>query len=243
MSLFSIFRKKKEEPFPFHELKVDMHSHLVPGIDDGAATEEDSFRLMEGLFELGYEKLITSPHIMQDLYPNTPDTINGGLAKLRKRYGPGKIQAAAEYFLDDHVARLLEFDSQLLTVKDNIVLIEFSFVSPPMGMRELIFQLQMKGYQPILAHPERYGYYHQEFSQYEDLSRAGCYLQCNLLSFTGYYGEMVRRVAEQLAERGMVDFLGTDLHHDRHLENLQAMTLTPALAQVLEKGVLNGSLI
>lgn len=243
MSIFSIFTRKKQLPFPFQELKVDMHSHLVPGIDDGAVSEEDSTRLIEGLFSLGYEKLITSPHVMQDLYPNTPETITNGLLPLQERFGSGKLQTAAEYLLDDFISDFLEEDGQLLTVKDDMVLIEFSFVSPPMGMRELLFQLQMKGYQIILAHPERYGYYHHKFGQYEELAGNGCYLQCNLLSFTGYYGEEVRKVAEQMADRGMVDFLGTDLHHDRHLENLQQMTLTPALAKILERGVMNTQLL
>jgi len=242
--MFSFFRKKTavHEPFPFHQLKTDMHSHLIPAVDDGAPDISESLKLIRGMLDLGYEKLITTPHIMQDLYPNSPQSIGMGYFEITRSWADVPLLAAAEYYLDDHVTDLLARDEGMLTIKENMVLIEFSFVSPPMGMKEMIFELQMKGYQPILAHPERYTYFHRAFKDYQELKSAGCLFQANLLSFSGYYGSSIREAAEYLAHQGLVDLLGTDLHHERHLTNLRELSFTPPLRKLLEQPLLNSSL-
>jgi tyrosine-protein phosphatase YwqE len=241
--MLSFFRKKQTaELFPFHLLKADMHSHLIPGIDDGSPDADTSIYLVKGLLELGYDKLITSPHIMQDLYPNTPSSIGQGLAALHSLWPQIPLHAAGEYFLDDHVLDVLASGDKLLTIKDSLVLIEFSFISPPLGVREIIFQLQMKGYQPILAHPERYTYLHRSPKQYQEFKDLGLLMQANLLSFTGYYGGAVREVSEYLAARGFIDLLGTDMHHGKHLDQLRALPYSNSLKKCIDKGLKNAEL-
>lgn len=219
-----------------------MHSHLIPGIDDGAQTMDDSLRLIQGLLDLGYDKFITTPHVLHDVYPNSAETILSGAEAIQKKIGSTVIQAAAEYYLDAFILDVFSQEQVLLPLSNNLLLVEFGFVSPPIGLESMIRQLLGQGYQPVFAHPERYGYFHHDLNHWGRLKEMGCLLQCNLLSFSGYYGEPVRRAAERLADRKWVDFLGTDLHHDRHLAALQQLKLTPALKKVLDNGLKNSAL-
>ncbi len=225
--MFSLFKKKQPDfSGNLSVLKCDMHSHLIPGIDDGSPDMDTSIQLIEGLRDAGYEKLITTPHLMFDLYPNNRQIITRGYEKLKAELEKRKInielRAAAEYFLDDHFDNLLLQDEPLLTIKDNMVLVEFSFASAPFDYKEKIFNLQMKGYKPILAHPERYAYFHQKPEIYEELRNAGCLFQVNILSLAGYYGKGVAQMAARLFKLRHIELLGTDLHHHKHLSHLQS---------------------
>jgi tyrosine-protein phosphatase YwqE len=153
-----------------------------------------------------------------------------------------EIHAAAEYFLDDHVMKLVENGEPLLTVSGSKVLVELSFISRPMGLKEMLFKLQIAGYEPILAHPERYTYLHRDPSSYQEIRDAGCTFQCNILSFSGYYGDTIREAAEFLIGKNLVDMLGTDLHHQRHLAALRQLNFTPALRKLMSKPLLNPEL-
>lgn len=247
--MFSFFKKKKPLPeaHDLSVLKCDMHSHLIPGIDDGSPDVETSITLVEGLRKLGYEKIITTPHLMADLYPNSRTTILNGFDKLVKALQKRKIdipvRAAAEYFLDDHFDSLLEKDEPLLTIKDNLVLVEFSFASIPIDYKQKLFNMQMKGYKPILAHPERYAYLHNRFELYEELKDFGCLFQVNLLSLIGYYGKNIEVAAEKLYKLKYIDLLGTDLHHERHMENLNVHLLHQKVKDIADNlPLLNDSL-
>lgn len=206
-----------------------MHSHLLPGIDDGLAEIEQSVSFIRDLRDMGYTKLICTPHILSDLYPNTPETILPKLALVREALKAAdidiKVDAAAEYMIDhdfaDLIARTKKED--LLTLPGNHILVEMSYLSPSPNFDQVIFDLRMMGLQPILAHPERYSYYHQHFEQYERFKELGCKLQVNLLSLSGAYGPNVKKAAEKLFKNHMVDFLGTDMHHDRHLSMLKQL--------------------
>lgn len=224
--MFSFFKRNKEiRPADFSGIATDMHSHLLPGIDDGSPDVETSIALIREMKALGYKKFITTPHIMQDMYKNTPSTITAALDQLKEGLLQENMQvdihAAAEYLLDDNFDQLLEKDEPLLTLKDNLVLVEFSFVSPPINAQEKLFQMQIKGYRPVLAHPERYNYLAKNREFYETLKNAGCLFQLNLLSLTGYYGKPTIELANYLLSKDYVDLVGTDLHHDRHLAGLQ----------------------
>jgi len=243
--MFSIFRRKKpEEAFPFHLVGADMHSHILPAIDDGSPDLDVSTLLVKGLVDLGYRKLTATPHVMEDLFRNNKRTIQEAYNNLQLRLAEEKVEVpirfAAEYLLDGNVDNMLAKRVPMLTIKDNLVLVEISFVSPPMYLREVLFELQMKGYQPVFAHPERYFFYHAKPAEYTEIKDMGCLFQCNLLSFGGYYGPPVRQAAEYLVQHDMVDFVGTDIHHDKHLQALRELSLTPALARLIhEKGVMN----
>lgn len=226
--MFSFFKKKPKPAFTgplLLPVSQDLHSHILPGIDDGSPDIETSIRLVKGLYDLGIRKTVATPHIIADMFRNTPETINAALDKLRtavKKEGIAiEISAAAEYMLDDYFLKLLRSKNKLLTVHKNIVLTEQSYATPTGNLNEIAFEMAGAGYKPIMAHPERYAFYHNNYDAYTHLKDMGFLLQVNLLSLTGYYGKGVARAARYLFEREMVDFVGTDLHHDRHLDMLR----------------------
>jgi tyrosine-protein phosphatase YwqE len=241
--MFSIFKKKTPQPPDLSGLVTDMHSHLIPGIDDGATDPDNSIELISGLMELGYQKFIATPHILWDIFKNNKATIHPAFEKLKAALSENNINVpmkfAAEYFLDYHVDELIEDEIPLLTLKDNWVLVEFSFVSAPLDLKEKLFSLQMSGYQPVIAHPERYTYFGRTKEKYEELKEAGYFLQVNLLSLTGYYGKIPQEIANMLVKNKLVDLLGTDLHHERHLHALQSATqLTDTIKLLQDSGTL-----
>ena len=215
---------KKEKPYLKDLIPdnfIDIHSHLLPGIDDGAASIEDTMNLINGLEEIGFKKFITTPHIMSDVWTNTPTLINEKLSstisELKVPNIDNRLRAAAEYMIDSEFNDLFKTKS-LLTLKDNYVLVEISYLNPPIQLYDILFELQVSGYQPVLAHPERYNFYHNSLDEYKKLNNAGCLFQLNMLSTTGYYGERVAKAADLLLQNGLISFIGSDVHHNRHLE-------------------------
>lgn len=238
--MFSIFKKKQKGSPDLSGISTDMHSHLLPGIDDGSPDTASSLILIKGLQDLGIQRFVTTPHILWDLYQNTKETIDAAHEALRLSCN-GNIAApfrtAAEYYLDDHFDELLENNVPLLTIRDNWVLVEFSFVTPPMNLKEKLFALQIKGYQPVLAHPERYTYLSSTKEIYDELNDIKCLFQLNLLSLTNYYGKQVNELANYLLKKKYVNLLGTDLHHQRHLHALRnSPHLTDSVKQLLDSG-------
>lgn len=241
--MFKLFSRSAKENVPadFSMLKTDMHSHLLPGIDDGAADINVSLGLIKGMMDMGYTKLITTPHIMWDMYKNTPDIINQKLELVRtavKEKGWNiEINAAAEYFLDEHVEGLLKKNEPLLTVSGKMVLCEFSLAFPSHMLKDILFEMQMQGYQPIIAHPERYAYLEHNKEFYQELKEdIGCLFQLNLLSLGNHYGKSVHELANYLIRKGYYDLVGTDLHHARHLEGLKSPALHSQLKKLLDSG-------
>lgn len=245
--MFNLFSKKKAkgERIDFSALKTDMHSHLLPGIDDGARDMATSIQLIRGMKELGYQKLITTPHIIWDMYKNTPGIINAKLEEVRKAAREEgidiELHAAAEYFLDEHVEDLLKRKEPLLTISGKKVLTEFSMAFPSMNIKDILFDMQMQGYQPIIAHPERYIYLQQNKAFYQELKDIGCLFQLNILALGGYYGRSVKDLAEYLLSNGFYDLLGTDLHTFHHLDELQHAEMTATLKKVIESGQISNS--
>ncbi|WP_157097829.1 tyrosine-protein phosphatase [Niabella ginsenosidivorans] len=218
-------------------VKTDMHSHLLPGIDDGAPDLETSIMLIRRFKELGYTKLITTPHILWDLYKNTPDIIENKLELVRNALKENQIDieitAAAEYFLDDHMTELLQKKEKLLTIKENQVLTEFSTMHKALSMKESLFDVQMAGYQPILAHPERYVYLYKKWDFFHEIKDNGVLFQLNLLSLTGGYGSRVQEIAQYLLDNDFYTFVGTDLHHEGHMSRLQSLQIPEKLQNLL----------
>jgi protein-tyrosine phosphatase len=228
-------------------LKADMHSHLLPGIDDGSPNIKTSIELVKGMMELGYSKLITTPHIMWDMYKNTREIVLEKLELLRaavKEEGLNvEINAAAEYFLDDYVHGLIKNNEPLLPVSGNMILVEFSMAFPSHSLKDILFDMQMQGYQPIIAHPERYIYLEKNKEFYEELKDIGCLFQVNLLSLTGHYGRTQQELAQYLIKKGYYDLAGTDLHHFRHLDSLNSKELGSQLQKLLDTGkIINNQL-
>jgi tyrosine-protein phosphatase YwqE len=234
------------EPADLSVLKVDMHSHLVPGIDDGAATPKDSLEMLERFAALGYKKVVTTPHIMSDFYRNSSDTVRKGrdlLSELAFQKGIEiEIEVAAEYYLDEYFEDLL-IKRDLLTFGNNHLLFELAFMQAPNMLKNVVFELQMAGYKPVLAHPERYPYWHTEFEKYQEFIEKDVLLQLNINSLTGTYGPQVKKVAEKLIDSGMVQLLGSDCHHIGHLDLMETARRLPHLHKLLESGnLLNATL-
>lgn len=231
----------------FDLYRQDMHSHLLPGLDDGAKNTEESLSLIRQLVALGYTKLITTPHIMSGMYYNDADTIMPALDQLRKDVEQAgitvELDAAAEYLMDDYFDSLVDEKVPLLTINGQYILVEFPFVALPMNYRTIFFKLKMAGHEPILAHPERYAYLHGDLDFYHELYEAGVVLQVNILSLHGYYGSKVQRMAQQLLEAGLVAFTGTDLHHQRHMNVLAGKPPDASLLAKLAGGMIKNELL
>ncbi len=200
---------------------IDIHSHLLPGIDDGAKTIGDTVALISGLSAMGTKQCITTPHIINSVWANTAESIRAKHSEtqllLENEAVHLPMKAAAEYMLDSFFFDLLKKGEPLLTLKENYVLVEMSYINAPIQLYDFIFELQIAGYKPVLAHPERYLFYYRNFPEYQKLKKAGCLFQLNLLSAVGYYGADVSHIAQRLIDAGMYDFVGSDMHHENHL--------------------------
>jgi protein-tyrosine phosphatase len=214
-----------------------MHSHILPGIDDGAKTMEDSLAMIRQMAEMGYKRLIATPHIYRELYPNNSEIVLDRLALVRRAVQdagiPVQIDAAAEYFMDEHFEDLLAKDD-ILTLPGGYVLVEMSFAAKSPGYRQIIFDMQLKGYKPILAHPERYPYLTDRMGELETLADGGCRMQLNLLSLGGVYGKGPQIAAEKMLKLGIVSMLGTDAHQPMHLRALADMVKKGIVGKVLD---------
>ncbi len=223
--MFSFFKKQKNiSPPAFLPFSVDIHSHFLPGIDDGSPDIETTLELLKGLQQLGIKKSIATPHIIGDLYRNTPQIIKDKLAIVKAACKVKNIDielsAAAEYMLDDYFIELLFKNEPLLTLHNNIILTEFSYSSKPENLNLITNEIKARGYRTILAHPERYAYFQKHFNQYFRLREMGFILQINILSLVGYYGKSAEKAAKFIVEKKLARLVGTDLHHHRHLEAL-----------------------
>lgn len=247
MGIFSFLKKKENlAPADLSQLLVDIHSHLIPGIDDGAKSIEDSIHLLHRFAELGYKKAITTPHVMSDFYRNTPEIILNGLDKVKNELANRNISisidAAAEYYLDYELEKKIK-KKELLTLGGKYVLFELPFVAAPDNLYKAIFDMQMNGYIPILAHPERYSFWYRNFETYYELKEKGVLLQLNIISLTGHYSLETKKIAERLIDENLIDFLGSDCHHYHHLEILNHARTLKHFHKVIESGKLKNALL
>ncbi|MBS4012188.1 MAG: capsular biosynthesis protein [Bacteroidetes bacterium] len=237
---------KLKHPLDISSFMVDMHSHLIPGIDDGVKDYDSAVKIIRELISLGYKKVITTPHIMADIYKNDPDIILKGLSELRevikKENLDIEIDAAAEYLMDDSFKEHLK-NGNLMTLKDRYILVEVPYFSAPPDLYENIFDLQINNYKIIMAHPERYSFWYDDFSKLEDLKNRDVYFQLNLLSLTGYYPYPVKKIAEKLIDAEMIDFVGSDLHNTQQLSYFRKILNTPALKKLISSEKIKNRLL
>ncbi len=247
--MFGLFKKntRLQDPVDLSVLECDVHSHFIPGIDDGAKTIEDSLALLTEMCNMGYKKVITTPHVMSDYYKNTPEIILSGLDKLREAIKENnlniEIEAAAEYYLDFDFERKLE-EEKLLTFGDNYLLFEISFLNAPANLDHIVFKMLSLGYKPVMAHPERYNYWHPTFEKYERLVDKGLKLQLNINSLTGFYSQSTKKIAADLIDKNLISFLGSDCHHTGHIGYMKDVVYEKPLQRLLESGkLLNSKLV
>lgn len=226
--------KKKEIAFDYSSIKVDMHSHVLPGIDDGAQTVEESIFLVKKMIALGIAKIIATPHIMADYYRNTPETINSALdtlrAEIKKQALEVVIEAAAEHYFDETFEARVD-EKRLMLIGEKHVLFEFSFINRPPNVINVVQKLKDHGYTPILAHPERYPY--MELEDFKQLHDWGVNFQLNSISLTGYYGRETKKLAETLIDNQLIDFISSDMHHPKHAEALRDSLRTDYMEKLL----------
>lgn len=232
-----------KDKFDYGSLKTDVHSHLIPGIDDGSPTMEHTIEMLHYFSKLGYQKVITTPHVMIDYYKNTPEIILSGLKEVQKAIEETddldiKIEAAAEYYLDDYFMGLIE-KRELLTFGDSHVLFELSFNAEPPNVKEAIFNLVTSNYKPVLAHVERYPYYGKKIDRVKDFKARGALIQMNINSLSGNYGPDVKKMAIQLIESGLVDVICSDCHRLEHLETMASLSNIKYLHQLDPQQLLN----
>jgi tyrosine-protein phosphatase YwqE len=209
---------------------VDIHNHILPGIDDGAKTVDESTELIQGFSEFGVTHFICTPHIMHHHYDNNPKTIknaNDSLQKgLKKKKMNGvSIKYAAEHMIDDNFENILE-QKQVLGLSEHHLLIEMSYLQPAFNFDYAVDQIIGNNFFPVLAHPERYMYFHQKYGIYTKMKADGIQFQLNLLSLgQGSYGKEVQKMAERLLKDQMIDYVGSDVHNIRQLERLKEIRL------------------
>ncbi len=218
--MFGLFKSKKKALSLNIGFSTDVHSHILPGIDDGADNIEESITLIRRLHALGIKRIIATPHITEEVFPNNRKTIENAYQQLRVSLDKENIDIdisySAEYRLDSNFVEHLN-RNEIIAFPQNYLLIENSFLQPYWKLEDMIFQLNLAGYKPILAHPERYTYYHSDFSVFDKLQNLGCKFQVNILSMAGCYGKETKKASLHLLDKGYINFLATDIHHIRHI--------------------------
>lgn len=221
--MFNIFKSKPNEPVELC-FNTDIHCHVLPGIDDGSENLETSVKIVEGMKGLGINRILASPHITYGTFENSHDTIDPALESLRKALKENgismDISAHAEHRMDELFMSMLEKNT-VCALPNNYLLVENSYLQEPWNIEQLAFDIQVKGYTPILAHPERYVYYFRNKNRYRTLHNAGLKFQINLLSLAQAYGKDEKVIAEWLMEQGLVEFVGTDIHDPIHVEIIE----------------------
>ncbi|MCB0493997.1 MAG: capsular biosynthesis protein [Cyclobacteriaceae bacterium] len=242
--MFSFFKQKNQVRLA--PLETDIHSHLLPHLDDGVKSMEESGQLIRQFIDLGYKKIITTPHVMNDFYRNEPNDILEKLELLRQHLKSENInipiEAAAEYYLDESLIERINKGEKLLTFGSNYLLFETNFLTEPFQLKEFIFSVTTLGYKPVLAHPERYQYLVNTFEKVEDLKNRGVLFQINIPSIIGAYSKPIQKLTIQLIEKGWVDFLGSDCHNQIHMNILKEAFRNKYLKRALELPLLNRSL-
>ena len=219
--MFNIFRKKPKDTTLFYH--TDVHCHLLPGVDHGSPDVATSLELLGLQQQMGINHIIATSHVTKATFENTPETLRPAYDTLCKAVADAgmdmHIDLSAEYRIDEF--SLAQFkDNRFLPYPGNYLLLENAFQQEILGMDDLINELQLKNFYPILAHPERYDYYGRHRERYTQLHNAGVCFQINLLSFTGYFGGRAKETAQWLLEHDYIDFLGSDMHNRQHAEIL-----------------------
>jgi tyrosine-protein phosphatase YwqE len=243
MSFFNKLTGRSDKGTPKRVLTSDMHAHFLPGIDDGANSIEESLFLIKKMMECGYTKLVATPHVMNDFFKNTPEIIYNKLFEVKEAVvAEGweiEIAAAAEYYLDEWFMNMLQNNNPLLTFGDRYLLFETSFINQPAQLHEAIFLMQSLSYKPVLAHPERYVYFQDNFEKCAELYRNGVLLQININSLSGYYSTPAQLLAEKLIDKKMVHFAGTDCHALKHVKALELSRTKKYYTKLLDSELLN----
>ena len=233
--IFNLFKSKPTLKELIPDGFVDIHSHILPGIDDGAKNVEESLELISKMKEMGFSKIIGTPHTYPGLYNNTNESIENSFNKIRDKIND--ISYASEYMIDKSLIEKAQKQT-LLCLKNKDILVEQSFIYENLNFFDIIFNLRLYGYSIVLAHPERYLYYHNSIKNYYKLKKMGCKFQINLLSATGHYGKKVADITDKLLKHELVDFVGSDIHNINHCNKFKEKVIINKIGQ-LKKAINN----
>jgi len=218
--------KRRTHALPQLFWHTDIHSHVCPGIDDGSTSPERSVQLVAGMEELGFSRMVVTPHVTDEVFPNTPGLIAEAYMRLTEACRTAGLRMrfnySAEYRIDELLIHSLR-NREVIPLPGDYLLVENSWTQEPMNLLGFLFELRSKyGFKPVLAHPERYVYYQRHRERYQELRAHGIFFQINLLSLAGHYDRACKNTAEWLLDRKMIDFIGSDLHRMSHLESIRS---------------------
>lgn len=222
---------------------IDIHNHLLPGIDDGAKTIQETTELISAMKELNIHKSIATPHTFNSKWNNTSEIIKTAFEDATKDKANKEFlkNYASEYMLDSFLIAKVK-QEELLCIYDNFLLLEFPLLSSPLNLYEMLFEIKIKNYKIILAHPERYLYLHNSIAKYEKLKQFGIFFQLNLLSLTGYYGRIIQKKAIELLEYDLYDFTGSDIHSKTEINQFKTVKLQITNKKKMEHLLHNNSI-
>ena len=236
---------KRQKP-DLSQLRVDIHSHLLPQLDDGVQSMGEALEILRNFERLGFEKVITTPHIMGNYYANTPEIIERKLDDLKTEVSKSglsiEIEAAAEYYMDDQFISMLDNKDQLLTFGDNYLLVETSYMNEPMFLNEVLFKIKSLGLKPVIAHPERYLYLQEKPEKILELVDRGALMQLNVNSIIGFYSIPTKKLARWMVDHETIHFLGSDCHNLKHFNIYQKTLGQQYFKKALSLSPLNTSL-
>lgn len=235
-----LFNKNKTTGFAdYSSVEVDIHSHLIPGIDDGSKSLDESVQYIREMKALGFKKLIITPHISENYFKNSVEDIYAGFEKLKTSVSENKIdielEVAAEYQLDEAFEEKMNAGT-LLTFGDKHILVELSYFMPYANLNSVLYELNIAGYNVILAHPERYEYWQGNISKYDDIRSRDISFQMNTISLANFFGPKTKKTAEMLIDNNMIDFIGSDLHNISYIKSLQNCLREKYLNKLLSSG-------
>ncbi len=242
-----LFKKNRISYSDFTQVGIDLHSHVLPGLDDGSPSLDESLKMLREMEKIGFRKIITTPHVISALYPNTKEQILGQLYHLQDSIRQEGIQleleASGEYHMDYEFPGKVQEGEVIPFGKKNYLLIELPFMKPSFSIEEILYQTQLSGYKPVIAHPERYVWLMGKMKLYDGLKNRGLFFQLNLNSLSGLYGFPAKLAANQLIDAGMIEFAGSDAHHFGHLLELSKVMHNKHFIKLIQSGHLLNSML
>lgn len=242
-----LFNKIRLSYSDFSQIGIDLHSHILPGMDDGSSSLGESLKMLREMERIGFSKIITTPHVISALYPNTKEQILGQVYHLqdiiRQEGIQLEVEASGEYHMDYEFLGKVQGGEVIPFGKKKYLLIELPFQKPTFSIEEILYQTQLLEYEPVIAHPERYVWLIGKMKLYKGLKDRGMFFQLNLNSLAGLYGFPAKVAANQLIDAGMIEFVGSDAHHTGHLLELPKVLYNKHFVKLLQSNKLLNSIL
>ena len=210
---------------------IDFHTHILPMIDDGSSSVEETLNIIKEAKKVGFDKIILTPHYMENIYNAKKKEIEEYIGKLNellqeKQIGI-KLYSGNEIYITDNIVKLLQNNIVSSLNNTRYVLFELPFNSKPFNLYNVAYELIENNYIPILAHPERYNFVQQNLSMVYELVQSGVFVQSNYGSIIEMYGKKAAIIVKILLKNNMVHFLGTDVH--------KSNTIYPKIPKILKE--------